>query len=166
VICLNTDNLDDLKIFELGPDLLLANAMECIPTRGKTKTKWKPLFWPDTFVKQHHSLKVSDNALSKATMNKMAIKATKMRKVQRDRASQVTNDFGDDNAEAYIRSCEALSRRMHKGFFPAKKSVNICKEFKKKRYMRGHLTLDEKINMIYDALVKLEPIEYVAAKYH
>ena len=35
VISIRNDNLTKLRVFELGPDLLLADAMKYVPTRGK-----------------------------------------------------------------------------------------------------------------------------------
>jgi hypothetical protein len=40
-----------------------------------------------------------------------------------------TNDnISADEAERYMKSTERLSRRMHKGYFPKPKEVNIYKE--------------------------------------
>jgi len=35
VISIRNDDLSKLRVFELGPDLLLADAMKYVPTRGK-----------------------------------------------------------------------------------------------------------------------------------
>ena len=65
VICLGTDNLDNLKVYDLCSDLLLGNAMKATLTRGKQEPVWEALFWPDDYVKAEHSLKINDNLLSK-----------------------------------------------------------------------------------------------------
>jgi len=44
--------------------LLQANELDSKPFRGKKQAKWKPLFWPDHYVKEGHSLKLEDNKLS------------------------------------------------------------------------------------------------------
>ena len=110
VICLNTDDLDDLKVHLLAPDLLLANAMRSTATRGKAQAQWKPIYWPDIYVKEGHSMKVDENQLDESTLSKLAKKVTKFRKVQRERAVAATNDFGDDQAAAYLRTTEKLAR--------------------------------------------------------
>ena len=84
VICLSTDDLLNLRVFELAPDLLLSNAMESTATRGKKQTEWKPIFWPEAYVKEGHSMKLEDNRLTESQMNKLAKKVTKCRKIQRD----------------------------------------------------------------------------------
>ena len=64
VISLSKDDLSDLQVFELGPDLTLSNSMIATLTRGKKMPKWKPLFWPDKYVEEGHSLSLEDNMLS------------------------------------------------------------------------------------------------------
>ncbi len=46
VISLDTDDLENLRVFELAPDLLLANAIKSTLSRGKKQAQWKPVFWP------------------------------------------------------------------------------------------------------------------------
>ena len=73
-------------MFELGPDLLLSNAMQCTATRGKKQTEWKPIFWPDAYAKEGHSMKLDDNRLLETQLSKLAKKISKCRKIQRERA--------------------------------------------------------------------------------
>ena len=55
---------------------------------------------------------------------------------------------------------------MHSGYFPSK-PFNIYKGPESpKRKQRGHQTIDEKINMIYDVVVGKEKLSDVAMKYH
>ena len=63
MISLSTDDLNNLRVYELGPDLLLANAMSATTTRGKKMAEWKPLFWPEAYVKEGHSMHLEDNRL-------------------------------------------------------------------------------------------------------
>jgi len=64
VICIGKDDLMNIRNFALGPDLLLGNAMQATVSRGKQVKKWKPLFWPDHYVKEGHSLKLMDKQLT------------------------------------------------------------------------------------------------------
>ena len=74
-------------------------------------------------------MKVVDNQLSEAQLSKLAKKVTKCRKIQRDRALEVNQDFNGDRAEAYLRTTEKLARRMHNGgYFKLPKEENIYKE--------------------------------------
>jgi hypothetical protein len=64
VIDLTNDDLDDLRVYELAPDLLLGNAMKASGRTSKLLTELEPIFWPETYVEDGHSLKVADNQLS------------------------------------------------------------------------------------------------------
>ena len=52
-------------MYELKSDLLLGNAMSKIETRGKALKEWKPLFWPDDYMrgKRKDDIKVEDYTL-------------------------------------------------------------------------------------------------------
>ena len=65
VISIRTDDLKTIRVFELGPDLLLADAMKYVPTRGKQLQEWEPIFFPDHYVKEGHSMKVEDNIMGR-----------------------------------------------------------------------------------------------------
>ena len=51
VINLSKDDLTNLKVYELAPDLLMSNGMKHTLSRGKHSKDWKPLFWPDDYAK-------------------------------------------------------------------------------------------------------------------
>ena len=68
-------------MYDLAPDLLLANAMKATATRGKKQTEWKPLFWPEAYVKEGHSMKLEENQLTESQLTKKAKKVTKYRKI-------------------------------------------------------------------------------------
>ena len=89
VICLSTDDLASLRVFELAPDLLLANAMKCTATRGKKQAQWRPIYWPDAYVKEGHDMTVSGNKLSESRLKKLGKRVSQLRKIQRDRAEAV-----------------------------------------------------------------------------
>ena len=71
--------MEEIRVFELASDLLLGNAMSKIETRGKQTKEWKPLFWPDHYVKEGNDMTLDGNLLSEDKMKKYAIKATKDR---------------------------------------------------------------------------------------
>ena len=81
VINLRSDDLSNLQVFELAPDLTLINGLKATQSRGKKAKKWKPLFWPDLYVEEGHSMKVADNILSQAQLLKYAKKVSKARKL-------------------------------------------------------------------------------------
>ena len=72
MIYLSTDDLSNLRAFELAPDLLLADSMKATISRGKKQAKWQPIFWPDNFVKDKHDMSVAGNKLSDAKLQKYA----------------------------------------------------------------------------------------------
>ncbi len=72
-----------------------------------------------------HSMKVRDNELTDDQLSKLAKRVTKYRKIQRDRALAVQDDFQDVDAEAYQRTTESLARRMHNGYFPRRRRTTI-----------------------------------------
>ena len=80
LLWLKLDKLENLKTYELGPDLLLGNAMIATVSRGKKTKQWKPGFWPDDYMKEGHSMKVEDNQLSETEIRKNGKKITKFRK--------------------------------------------------------------------------------------
>ena len=61
-------------------------------------------------------------------MTKLAKKVSKARKIQRDRALEISASFVGDEADAYMSTTDRLAKKMHKGYFPMEKEVNICKE--------------------------------------
>ena len=79
VISLSEDDLTDLKVFELAPDLLLGGAMQKINTRGKSQKQWKPIFWPDDYLGEGHDMTLANNTLSEDQLKKYAFKVTKVR---------------------------------------------------------------------------------------
>ena len=81
VVSIQDDDLDKLRVFELAPDLLLANAMKATKTRGKQLQDWEPVFWPDLYLEEEKSMKVVDNQLSEVELKRLAIKVSKARKI-------------------------------------------------------------------------------------
>ena len=61
VICIAKDDLTNLKTYDLATDLLFSNGMKYTPPRGKQLPDWKPIFWPDQYCKEGHSLRIADN---------------------------------------------------------------------------------------------------------
>ena len=59
-----TDDLSNLRVFELAPDLQLGGAMSKAITRGKNQKKWKPLFWPDEYLAEKHDMSLVGNTLT------------------------------------------------------------------------------------------------------
>ena len=128
VIDLTNDDLDDIRVYDLAPDLLMADAMKTITTRRDKLKPWKPLFWPEDYVKEGHSMKVEDNRLTANQLKSWAKKETQYRKHVRDKASQECKELAEDKANEYLRQTEQLSRRMHKGYFPKQKEVEVARE--------------------------------------
>ena len=64
VIDLTNDDLVDLRVYELAPDLLLGNAMKASGRTINLQKVWEPIIWPETYVEDGNSLKVADNQLS------------------------------------------------------------------------------------------------------
>jgi hypothetical protein len=60
--------------------------------------------------------------------------------------------------EAYLRTTEALARKIHMGYFKQPKQENIFKEVRlTKRESWSSFTLDDKINMVHDVLISKRP---------
>jgi len=154
VISIRNDNLSKSRVFELGPDLLMADAMKYVPTRGKQLLEMEPIFFPDHYVKEGHSMKVKDNIMGRQSLEKLGRKVTKYRKMLRDRALEVSQSFTEEEAELYLKSTKALERRMQKGYFRAPKELNACKLAKRRiKTLAGRQTIDDKVNMIYDIII-------------
>ena len=66
-------------MYELGLDLLLFNGMRHTLSRGKKQAAWKPLFWPEYYVKEGHSMRINNNHLGMEQLRKLAKRVTKYR---------------------------------------------------------------------------------------
>ena len=60
--------------------------MKTVTTRRDKLKPWKPLFWPDEYVKEGHSMKVEDNQLTESQIKSWGKKVTQYRKHVRDKA--------------------------------------------------------------------------------
>jgi len=137
VISISADDLSSLRVFELAPDLQLGGAMSKATTRGKSQKKWKPLFWPDDYLKAKHDMTVAGNTLSEAQLKKHAFTVTKVRKLFRDRALAILGAADGFDSEAYLSTMEKLARRMHKRPPSTLRAANICMEPHKSRRSYG-----------------------------
>ena len=112
-------------------------------------------------------MRIDGNRLDTKQLEKLGQKATQARKIQRDRAAEENKKMNvnmDD--EAYLRSTEALARKMHMGYFRQPKLENIFKEVRlTKRESWSSFTLDDKINMVHDVLILKRPQKEIAKKY-
>ena len=123
VISISADDLDDVKVYELAPDLLLSKAVTASLSRGRTAKEWKPLFWPEQYAKKHN-MTVAGNTLTKEQLIQYGQKVTQARSWQRERAAAVNNDGDAIDQEAYLRSAKALAAKMHLGYFREPKEEN------------------------------------------
>lgn len=63
VISISADELEEVKIFELAPDMLLSSAVRATLSRGKKAPEWKPLFNPDDYARTAGDMTVAGNTL-------------------------------------------------------------------------------------------------------
>jgi hypothetical protein len=75
VISISADDLEDVKVYELGPDLLLSKAVTATLSRGRMVKEWKPLFWPEQYAKKN-DMTVAGNTLSKEQLVNYGQKVT------------------------------------------------------------------------------------------
>ena len=166
VISLSKDDLTNLRGYELAPDLMLGGAMSKTMTRGKDPPKWKPIFWPDDYLKEDHDMTIANNTLSEAQLKKHAINVTKVRKLFKDRALAAMGKAEGFDSEAYSNSLEKLARRMHKGAPSGLKGQNICAEpHLTKKELWKSFDLNAKVKMLYDVVVKKHMLKDVSKKY-
>ena len=117
----------------------MADAMKYIPTRGKLLTEIEPVFFPDHYVKQGHSMWLKDNEMASQTLEKFGKKVTKYRKELWDRALNISKEFTEEEAELYLKSTKKLEQRMHKGYFKKEKKKNAFRLDKRKiKTLGGH----------------------------
>ena len=95
----------------------MADAMKFVPTRGKQLPEIEPLFFPDHYVTEGHSMKLKDHVLASQILEKFGKKVSKYRKELRDRALNISKEYTEEEAELYLKSTKKLEQRMHKGFF-------------------------------------------------
>ena len=125
VISISADDLEEVRVYELAPDMLLSSAVRATLSRGKKALAWKPLFNPDEYAKSTRDMTVAGNQLTVDQLQQYGVKVTAGRKIQRDRAAAVNNDNKVIDGEAYLRSAKKLAERMHMGYFQPPKIPNI-----------------------------------------
>ena len=111
---------------------------------------------------------MEDNRLSREKLAKYAVQVSKIRKLLRQRALDISKGYTPDEATSYLQTTERLARKMHKGYFSRCniKRANVCKESRRHiKTLSGHQTVEEKINMLHDVVVGKEKQEDVAKKY-
>jgi hypothetical protein len=79
VISLSNDDLNALQIYKLAPDLLLSSAVTASLSRGKIAPEWKPVFWPEDYVKEKHDMTIEGNKLSTSQLEKLGKKVSQCR---------------------------------------------------------------------------------------
>ena len=166
VISISSDELDNIKVYELGPDLLLSSAVRATLLRGRQPKEWKPVFWPDQYVKAGHDMTLAGNQLTKQQLVQLGQKVTQARTLQRERAAAVKNDGGAIDQDVYLRSAKGLAEKMHMGFFRQPKVENIYHKPQLTKREKWHdLSLDDKISIVHDILILKRPQQEVAKKY-
>jgi hypothetical protein len=166
VISISNDDLDDVKVYELGPDLLLSKAVTATLSRGRTAKEWKPLFWPEQYAKKH-DMTVAGNTLTEEQLAQHGQKVTQARTLQRERAAALKNDGGAIDQEAYLRSAKALVAKMHLGYFREPKKENEYHQPQLNKKEKWYdLSLDNKIDIIHEVLILKRPQQDVAKKYY
>ena len=64
VISLRTDNLESIKTYEIGSEMLLDKSLEVSTSIRGRPPAWTPLFWPKTIKKEHMEFKTADHELT------------------------------------------------------------------------------------------------------
>ena len=109
-------------------------------------------------------MKINDNMLEESKLKKLAVKVTRFRKIQRDRA--LLANLEAQEADAYLKTTEKLARKIHNGYFPKEKDINpFNKSIVHKKHLRGKIPLDEKIDILYDVIIEKELVAEVAKRY-
>ena len=109
-------------------------------------------------------MKIKDNMLEESKLKKLAVKVTRFRKIQRDRA--LLANLEAQEADAYLKTTEKLARKMHSGYFPKEKDINpFNKLMVHKKLLRGKIPLDKKIDILYDVIIEKELVAEVAKRY-
>ena len=78
VVNVDATDANDLRTFEMGPDLLLAAGLPSVATTRNTAV-WAPTFDPRKFVKDHVNLSKEDYRLSQDKLFTLGKQATQLR---------------------------------------------------------------------------------------
>ena len=81
VISISADELEEVRVFELAPDMLLSSAVRATLSRGKKAPEWKPLFNPDDYARRPRDMTVAGNTLSVEQLQQYGVRVTAARKV-------------------------------------------------------------------------------------
>ena len=60
--------------YSLEVDLKPENARDERPSRRRIEREWKPLFWPDLFIKQHGDFTLEGNQLREAQLKQLKLR--------------------------------------------------------------------------------------------
>jgi hypothetical protein len=102
--------------------------------------------------------------LEESKLKKLAVKVTRFRKIQRDRA--LLANLEAQEADVYLKTTEKLARKIHSGYFQKKKDINpFNKLMVHKKLLRGKIPLDKKIDILYDVIIEKELVAEVAKRY-
>ena len=79
MIAIHSDDLTNLRTFELGPELLLDAGMgDPKPGPGRPPN-WQPIFWPPHIKRQQVEFSVANNELSHAQLIKYGEQISEVR---------------------------------------------------------------------------------------
>ena len=79
MISVRSDDLKNIKTFELASELLLDSSFDVSSsTKGKS-ANWKPLFWPPHFKKEHADFTPDSYSQSDADLIKLGEQLSKFR---------------------------------------------------------------------------------------
>ena len=81
IISISTDDLEQLNVFELAPDVLMSSKAKATLSRGKRAPEWKPLFNPDLYTKSHSDMSLTGNELTEQQLQLYGEKVTAFRKI-------------------------------------------------------------------------------------
>ena len=66
--------------------MLIGNSFSASLPVSQIEQEWKPIFWPDDYVEEAHSMKVQDNLLSTEQLEQYARKTSEVRAIFKERA--------------------------------------------------------------------------------
>ena len=123
VISIFGDDLEKVKSYDLGPELLLDASLDISTSNGRQQQNWKPIFWPPTVKKEQMNFKVSNQVLSEKQLVKYGEQLTRFREKLRKDANSTAQKSKESN-EAMMVYIDKLAKKMGRGYFckPKEKS--------------------------------------------
>ena len=173
VISMSHDDLRNLRIFETGTDLLIADGYEKVGLRGRP-AQWKPIFMPKLFVEEHKEITLEEFKVKEQDFKRCGHQLSTVRAELRENAlklDKMTAQFLEKKLSEVSKVAKKMSRfEMQER---QKREEHLQEDFaeetapllRRKLKNRSKLSLSEKVSIAHKVFVEHEKLIDVAKEF-